>query len=370
MTKRIAVLFGGVSTEYLISLRSAYNIISGLRAADYEVIRIGLTQDGCWYPFNGPDQAILDDTWQNMVEEDTVSARPEQDITQALHSPRGWLTALCGGIPDCIFPAVHGINCEDGALQGFMTLTGIPFVGSGILASAAAMDKLHTKRILRDAGIPQCAFMAAARRDIETDTKAVVKQVAAEIGYPCFLKPSNGGSSVGTRRADNDQQLYTALRYVCQYDRNVLIEPFVSAREVEVAVVGNQQTETGMIGEIVKSGQVEYYDYQAKYFSDDGALVQIPADLLPEVDRAIKDYASRAYRILGCAGLARIDFFIEHTSGEIYLNEINTLPGFTPISVYPKAFDAAGLPLSQLVSRLCLLAIDEHKNKARLESVE
>jgi len=364
MAKTVLVIFGGVSTEYLVSLRSAFNIIGGLRQAGYRVARAGIAPNGDWLRYDGPDEDIISDNWQEQARAAAaaVPARP-------VNSPRDFIINLCGGQPDCIFPAVHGINCEDGALQGLLTLAGFPYVGCGVLASAAGMDKLHAKMIFKYARIPQCKFASARREDILRNAAAVADKAAAVVGYPCFLKPSNGGSSVGTCRAADRDALIAALQEVSAFDRTVIIEEFVKAREIEVAVLGNEKPRAAKIGEVATSEQVEYYDYKAKYFMADGAAVIVPADLDSRTAARVRRYALKAYKTLGCSGLARVDFFLSRTDGRLMINEINTLPGFTPISIYPKAFAASGVPLSRLVHRLCQLAMTEHQAAARREQI-
>lgn len=365
MAKTILVLFGGVSTEYLISLRSAFNIIGGLRQSGFHVTRVGITPSGDWLRFDGPDEDIRDDRWQE-------AARAAADASSngmAIRSPRTFIEALCGRIPDCIFPAVHGINCEDGALQGLLTLTGIPYVGCGILASAAGMDKLHAKTIFRQARIPQCKYTFATRDEIERDAESIADRISDAVGYPCFLKPNNGGSSVGTCRAADRKTLISGLREVSKYDRIVLVEEFVKAREIEVAILGNDKPRASVVGEVATSSQVEYYDYQAKYFMADGATVKIPAAIDPALAARVRRLAIKAYKALGCSGLARVDFFLDRENNRLMINEINTLPGFTPISVYPQAFAASGIPLDRLLKKLCQLAITRNRDNARQELV-
>ena len=365
MALSIMVLFGGVSTEYLISLRSAYNIIQGLRETGCRVMPVGITPAGDWYRYNGPDEDIPADRWREHI----TASGGQPAAVAPIRSPRAFIVAICGCEPDCIFPAVHGINCEDGALQGLLTLSGFPYVGCGVLASAAGMDKLHAKMVFRYARIPQCRFTSAARTDIKRDVQAVAGKVAAATGFPCFLKPSNGGSSIGTCRAADMDELVAALGEVSQYDRTVVIEEFVRAREIEVAVMGNDRPRTALIGEVATSDQVEYYDYEAKYFMADGAEVVLPAELDEKTAARIRRYAIKAYKAFGCTGLARVDFFISRDTGAVYINEINTLPGFTPISLFPKAFAASGIPLKQLVRRLCRLAIQDHAAQSRKELI-
>ncbi|NLM76958.1 MAG: D-alanine--D-alanine ligase [Ruminococcaceae bacterium] len=366
MADKVMVLFGGVSTEYIVSLRSAYNIISGLRESGYQVIPVGITPDGTWLRYLGPDEHIRDDRWSDQAWAD---ARTGAGSGCAVRSPRDFILSVCGCRPDVIFPAVHGINCEDGTLQGLLSLSGIPYVGCGVLASAACMDKQHARRIFRDAGIPQCRYLAVSRREIERSPQMVAAHVQETIGFPCFLKPSNGGSSVGTCRVATADELADALRDVSRYDQTVLVEAFVTAREIEVAVLGLDKPVTGAIGEVVTGAETAYYDYEAKYFSEHGATVVVPAELDEKTQRMIRQYALKAHLSIGCRGMARVDFFLDKTDGTLYINEINTLPGFTSISIFPKAFEAAGLPLSELVHKLCRMAIREQKNSKRLETI-
>ncbi len=364
MAKTVLVIFGGVSTEHIVSLRSAFNIIGGLRQSGFKVIRVGIAPDGDWLRFDGADDDILSNTWQAAARV-AASAAP----TQPVRSPRDLIATLCGCIPDCIFPAVHGINCEDGALQGFLTLTGIPYVGCGILASAAGMDKLHAKTIFKQARLPQCKYTSALREDIQRDAGKVADKVAKVVGYPCFLKPNNGGSSVGTCRATNRDALIQALVEVSTYDRVVVIEEFVKAREIEVAILGNERPRAALVGEVATSEQVDYYDYEAKYFMSDGAAVIVPTVLDAAMAARVRRLAIKAYKAMGCAGLSRVDFFLTRDSERLMINEINTLPGFTPISIFPKAFAASGIPLPELVKKLCQLAIAGARANARKELI-
>lgn len=363
--RKIMVLFGGVSTEHIVSLRSAYNIISGLRQAGLQVLPVGITRSGDWLPWLGSAEAIRDGSW----EREALAAAAGQTSGPLVRSPRGFITSLHGIEPDCIFPAVHGINCEDGTLQGLLELTGIPYVGCGVLASAAGMDKLHAKTIFRASRIPQLPYVAVNREDIKRRPAAAASKVAAQIGFPCFLKPNNGGSSVGTCRADDLTSLEAALTMVGTYDRIVLVESFVNAREIEVAVLGNERPQAAVIGEIATSQDVAYYDYEAKYFKADGAAVIVPADLDTAMAARVRRLALKAYKALGCSGLSRVDFFLSRDNGKLYINEINTLPGFTPISVYPKAFAASGLPIDKLVKKLCQLAVSAKQARVRQELI-
>lgn len=353
MSLTVMVLFGGVSPEYAVSLQSACTVMEALRSQGHRVLAVGITQEGLWQRFDGPDEAILEDTWHQ---------QPAIQSKQPVRSPRAFIEALCGCLPDCIFPAVHGVNCEDGALQGFLTLADVPYVGSQVLASAACMDKAHAKRIFRDAGLPQCASTVITRQHIREDLNGACQEVAQVTGFPCFLKPSNGGSSVGTCRVDSADDLAAALEAVSNYDPVVVAERFIRAREIEVSVLGGADPLLGALGEIVTDESAfTHYDYEAKYLSADGARVLVPAPLDQPTADKIRAYALRAYRSMACTGLSRIDFFIDRDDGAIYLNEINTLPGFTAISVYPKSFAAIGLSMGELVDRLCQEALMTHQ---------
>ncbi len=361
----VCVLFGGVSTEHLISGRSAYNIINGLKSAGFKVINVGITKSGKWIRYDGDLEQIRLGDWEDNLVASISHLTSEQGSIGV--SVKDFLYMIIGCIPDVIFPAVHGINCEDGTLQGLLELSGIPYVGCGVLASAAGMDKVHAKRVFQAAKIPQCKYLAVQRSDIEKDIEKVVLKIERKIAYPCFLKPNNGGSSVGTQSAKDREGLYLALVEVAKYDRIVLVEEFIPCREIEAAVLGNDRPKVAMLGEVLTAGDIEYYDYKTKYFDPDGAQVCIPANVSPKVSNTISRYAKKAYLALSCAGLSRVDFFIDQRNDRIYLNEINTLPGFTPISLFPKAWDTSGVPLNKLLKSLCELAILEKKSKARLE---
>lgn len=364
MAKKVLVLFGGVSTEHLISCRSACNILSGLRGAGYSVIRVGITKDGRWGRFDGADEDIRDMKWADQLTFSPITGNSPASV-------RDFILAAAGGeVPDLIFPAVHGINCEDGSLQGLLELSGFPYVGSGVLASAVLMDKLYAKRIFAKARIPQCRYTSATRLQIHKDPAGVAGKVAAEIGFPCFLKPSNGGSSVGTMRADDLAGLEKAIVEVAQYDRNVIIEEYIHAREIEVAVMGNEKPLASVAGEIATDETVPFYDYQTKYFSSSGANVYLPAQLDDKMMQRVRKLAVKAYKLAGAGGLSRVDFFLDRENGSLYLNEINTLPGFTSISLYPKAWEVSGVPLDKLMKKLVGYALAEADSKRRVECIE
>lgn len=364
----VLVLFGGVSTEHLISCRSAYYILGGLRQAGFRVSAVGITKSGQWLPLLLPDAVLLRPDWADRAAAALGEAGEPALNAGTSFSMEAYLTALCGGSrPDVIFPAVHGINCEDGALQGILQWSGIPYVGSDVLASACAMDKVCCKVLVASAGVPQVPHVVCTRQELEQNLPGVVERVAGALGFPCFLKPANGGSSVGTMAAGSAAELAERLPEVARYDEKILIEAFVQARELEVAVLGNQTLLTAPVGEINTAGDLEYYDYEAKYFNAQAASVSVPADIDPALTEQLHGYARTVYAACGCAGLARVDFFIDKATGAVYFNEINTLPGFTAISVYPKAMAAAGLSAPVLLRALCCLAVQRSRAKARVE---
>ncbi len=352
----VCVLFGGVSTEHLISCISAANIIEGLRAGGLEVIPVGITTEGEWLSYTGPLDVL-----RSGAEWTSYTSYKGEPTARDLASPQDFLIWHCGKVkPDVVFPAMHGINCEDGVLQGFLEMCRIPYVGSGVLASAAGMDKSFAKMIFDSVGIPQVPHQVRRRREIAQDAAKVAEDILTELSLPLFLKPANGGSSVGTKQAATVEELAEALKEVSEYDEKVLVETFVNAREIEVAVMGNDRAEAAVPGEIVKAGDVVYYDYETKYFKQ-GANVALPADIPADLAEEIMSLALTAYKALGCAGLARVDFFLDKDSGDLYLNEVNTMPGFTAISLYPMAWETSGLDRQQLLRILCELAVEQQE---------
>ena len=372
---KVLVLFGGVSTEHMVSCRSAVNIIRGLRDAGHEVLRVGITEHNEWLRFLPPDEAIAAPDWERLAREALAAAPPAPPVPETegeglehgANSLRRFVLGHAGGAVDVVFPAVHGINCEDGALQGLLQLTGLPYVGSEILASALAMDKQLTKQVCAAAGIPVCPGERVTRHMLESEgAEAVAARLVAALGLPLFVKPVNGGSSVGTMAADDAGKLAEALQHAALYDRQILVEERISGREIEVAVLGNGPYEAARAGEIIMADDVAYYDYQTKYFSGSAqSEAEVPARLDAAVEARVRDYAVTACEALGIAGLARVDFFYDEGSGRVLLNEINNLPGFTAISLYPQAFAHAGIGLAELTDRLCALALEAHGSRRR-----
>ncbi len=354
----VMVIFGGVSTEHKISCRSAYTIIRALKDAGCEVSPVGITESGQWLAYRADLESLLSGEWETAA---VLAAgdHPTHLYGAPGYSVRDFLVSLAGGLPDVVYPAVHGINCEDGNLQGLLELSGIPYVGSGVTASALAMNKARCKSFLQAFDIPQVPHLVIDREQLSGGKKEdVLKQVATEIGFPCFLKPANGGSSVGTAAVQTAADLPVALAEVAQYDREIVVEAFVEARELELSILGNRDLTVAEVGEIVKAEDVLYYDYETKYLSADKGGISLPAKIDPALADRIRDLGVKIYRALDCSGLARVDFFLEQETGRLYFNEINTLPGFTRISIYPRALEQQGYPLPNLTKKLCELAIE------------
>ena len=364
----VLVLFGGVSTEHKVSCRSAYAIIKGLQAAGYNVKAIGITLDGEWIPFKADLKYIRSENWLDYAKK-ALEKEPLRSISsEKISSPRYFIKYLCDGIsPDLVYLALHGINGEDGAIQGFLEICGLPYIGSNVFSSALCMDKVYTKLVLNNSDIPQLDFAVVRRSDLNHDHQAIIKDIESKFSYPIFLKPANGGSSVGTTKVNSREELKSGLKMVLEFDSKALIEPFYPSREIEVACLGNDEVKVASPGEIMKSKGVEYYDYETKY-ADNAAGLDIPAKLKPETINKLQTYAQNIYKMMSCEGLARVDFFVSEDESEIYFNEINTLPGFTSISLYPSAWDAAGKDIATLLKEICELAIDAHiKSKRKID---
>lgn len=361
MKKKIAVIFGGRSTEHEVSRVSAYSIIKNLDTTLYEVVPIGITTEGHWLAYNGPIDSIPDGSWETIAAKGTdIHAASKPDISSGIS-----VLKQC----DCILPVLHGQNGEDGTVQGLFELLDIPYVGCNVLSSALCMDKIYTKIVLDAAGIPQCDYIVALRHILCENPHAYDQIVAKKIGFPCFIKPSNSGSSVGVCKVKSVQELPAALMEASQYDRKILIEKFVDGREIECAVLGNINPIAATPGEIKPAG--EFYDYEDKYINGSSICV-IPADISEKNKETIKKYALAAFEACDCSGLSRIDFFLccdeNNEENVILLNEINTLPGFTDISMYGKLWANEGVSFTQLLTRLIELAFERKQQNARRTS--
>lgn len=350
--KTVAVLFGSVSSEYEVSLRSAASVLRNIPRDRYDVVTVGITKDGRWYEFGGAIDDIEADRWLE-----------NGPVTPAVVSPDrscgGLLRQAPGGpenVPvDVIFPVMHGEHAEDGTIQGLFEMAGIPYVGCGVLASSTCMDKDVTHILLEAAGIRTAPYVALVRPQL-AQFAAIEPSLREKLGYPMFVKPANTGSSVGVGKAKDKEGLRAALEDAFRYDRKVVVERAIVGDEVECAVLGNYtDAVAAVVGEIVPHH--EFYDYEGKYL-DDSTDLYIPARISKETSETIRTTAVRAFAAMGCTGLARVDFFAARDGGVI-LNEINTLPGFTSISMYPKLFEAAGIPYPELIDRLIRLALEK-----------
>lgn len=347
----IAVLFGGVSSEHEVSLLSAASVLSHIPTEKYEILPVGITKDGAWLRYSGPYEALPGGAWERDPGNRPAFLSPDRKT-------RGLVEFTADGkasvVPvDAVFPVLHGANGEDGTVQGLCTLAGLPFVGCGPAASAVCMDKALTKTVLGAAGVAQAKWLAFDIREYRENPTAFLAQAERTLGFPVFVKPANAGSSVGISRAENRAALKKAVEAAAGHDRKVVLEEAVRGKEIECAVLGNYEVTVSVPGEIVPSNA--FYDYEAKYLSGSSEL-HIPARISQEKAEEIRRTAARAYRLLGCEGMVRMDFFLRG-DGAVLLNEPNTIPGFTAISMYPKLFDASGLPYSVLLDRLIELAL-------------
>lgn len=353
---RIALLFGGVSSEHDVSLLSAASVIRNM-PEEIEIIKIGITKKGRWLFFPGDVADIENGAWEQNPDCVPCILSPDRAHAGIVKiGPDGDSTITK---VDAVFPVLHGKNGEDGTVQGLCMLSGIPYVGCDMTASALCMDKDSAKILLEKAGVPVVPWRTLRMEDME-QFEEIQQLLEAEIGYPMFVKPSAAGSSVGVSKVDGPEQLKKAVTLAFTHDYKVLCEKAVDCRELECAVLGNDEAQASCVGEILPSA--EFYDYEAKYLSGQSRL-SIPAKLSEEQSNFIRATALKAFRVLGCAGLSRVDFLMDKHTGGIYLNELNTLPGFTAISMYPKLWDQCGVPYAQLLQKLVELGIERAEQR-------
>ena len=348
----VCILFGGISPEHEVSLRSAESVLNNIDHSKYNVFPVGITKDGDWILFGGKDYSMLP----------TGAWKTHPDNRRACISPvrgQGLLTfegdCVVRERIDVVFPVLHGENGEDGAMQGLLQMAGIPYVGPHVSASAVAMDKTLTKLVVDQAGVTQAAWELVRRQDLEHHMEQTLNSLEKRFAYPMFVKPAGTGSSVGVSKAADREALRRALLAASVYDQKVLVEEFIHGREVEVAVMGNDNPVASVCGEI-DSG-ADFYDYDAKYITDT-SVAYIPARIGEDVEEIVREAAVKVYSAIGCQGLSRVDFFVTYEDSRVVFNEINTLPGFTSISMYPKLFGACGVPYAQLLDRLLELAME------------
>lgn len=352
--KKALVIFGGVSSEHFVSCVSASYVINNIPKDKYEVYTLGITTKGEWYLYEGDTSLLPEDRWLDSGK-----------ITKAVISPdrndKGIIIFRDSGVEkieiDVIFPVLHGMNGEDGTMQGLLELSGIPFVGCDTLSSACCMDKAVTNTLADSAGIAQAKWLSVIEEDYRKDKNAFLKKAEEYLGYPIFVKPANAGSSVGITKAADYEMLEKAMETAFKEDRKAVLEEFIDGYEVECAVLGNYNAQPMTVGQIKPAN--DFYDYEAKYENDNSELY-IPAKISEDQQKEVQKQAVRAFKVLGCSGLSRVDFFVTKADGRVMFNEINTLPGFTSISMYPKLCEYSGIPYSELIDRLFTLAMEKN----------
>ena len=348
----VCVLFGGISPEHDVSLRSAEAVLNNMDGEKYNIFPVGITKEGKWILFGGKDYSMLPGgAWQECPDNREAAISPVRG--QGLLIFEG--DCVVQELIDVVFPVLHGENGEDGAMQGLLQMAGIPYVGPHISASAVAMDKTLTKLVVDNAGVPQAAWQLVWANTLHSQMDSILDSLEARFEYPMFVKPAGTGSSVGVSKAPDRDALKNALLHAGAFDKKILVEEFIDGREIEVAVMGNESPVASVCGEI-DSG-AEFYDYDAKYITDT-SVAYIPARITDQVAEKVRDAAVQVYSAIGCRGLSRVDFFVTYADQRLVFNEINTLPGFTSISMYPKLFGASGIPYGELIDRLLELALE------------
>jgi len=362
---KVGVLYGGRSGEHDVSRCSAASVIKYLDKKKYDITAIGIDHDGRWHVQETPE--ITDDKDFGSVLK--LNKTGEWFVNHYEREGKLFLYNAKSGKEisvDLIFPVVHGTFCEDGTLQGLLELAMVPYVGADVVGSAIGMDKDVAKRLLRDAGIPVVDWIKVVKSQWDQAKKIIIDEISDKIGFPCFIKPCNAGSSVGISKVKNPGTLEKAIDDAFQWDNKILIEKGINAREIEFSVIGNNNPESSSPGEI--RPKHEFYSYEAKYIDSQGAELLIPADIDQDLTEIMKNAAINGFTALCCTGMARVDFFLDRESNQFYLNEINTLPGFTNISMYPKLWEQSGIDYSTLLEKLISLALERRKDKNRLRT--
>jgi D-alanine-D-alanine ligase len=366
---RVAVLFGGQSGEHDVSLRSAQTVMGALDPERYEIVPIGITREGQWLSGGDPFAALTASSPLFALDEGTEAGDAGVTPTEGRSSrplavavAESAVPAVFAGGFDVVFPVLHGPMGEDGTVQGLLELTGAPYVGAGVLGSALSMDKAMAKTVLAQEGLPQAPWRLVTRKEWERDPDAMTEWVGEILGFPCFVKPANMGSSVGIAKAHDPSEFPAAMREACGFDRRIVIEKSIDARELEIAVLGNDEPIASVVGEIVPCN--EFYDYDAKYVDDRSELL-VPAPIDRGTMGEIQEMAIASFRALDLAGMARVDFLMDRNTDQLFINEVNTIPGFTAISMYPRLWEASGVPLPELVDRLIGLALERSLERRR-----
>lgn len=363
---RIGIIFGGRSGEHEVSLASATSVMANLDKEKYEVVPIGITKEGSWLLGTEPAKLLA-------AEQDVTAhaaGMPQTTAVTLTSDPRlrrlipvqGSKDLGAQAALDVLFPVLHGPYGEDGTLQGLLEMANVPYVGCGVLGAALGMDKQKMKIIFQSVGLPIVPALTHRRSEWERDPETILNTIEQQVNYPCFVKPVNLGSSVGISKAHDRAELEQAINLAAEYDSKIIVEKGINCRELECSVLGNDEPIASVVGEIISSN--EFYDYNAKYIDNKSQIV-IPADIPQATAEQVRRYATQAFTALDLSGLARVDFFLEKDTGRIYINEVNTMPGFTQISMYPKLWEASGLPYAQLLDRLIELAVERHEDRQR-----
>lgn len=360
MNKKInvGIVFGGKSGEHEVSLMSATSVIKAIDKEKYNILPLGITKEGSWCIYNGPIEKIESGEWEEVAKKQ-LRENPNNNVFSII--PLGGEESNLVELVDVIFPVLHGPFGEDGTIQGVFEMADIPYVGAGVLASAIGMDKVYTKQIFEQAGLPVEKYKVIMRRAFRENRDATIQLIEENFKYPVFLKPANLGSSVGITKAHNREELINGLEIAAKHDRKILVETFINGREIECAVLGNDHVKASVVGEVLPSH--EFYDYNAKYFADGNSKIVIPANIPEEKALEIREMAIKAYKAIDCSGLARADFFLEKDTMKVYINEVNTMPGFTKYSMYPSLWKETGLSYDKLIDKLIRLAIERYKDK-------
>ena len=346
----VCVLFGGMSPEHDVSLRSAESVLNNMDTEKYNIFPVGIAKDGDWILYGSTDYSKLPTgQWLNCPENRRAAISPIRGQGLLIFEGDNVIREMI----EIVFPVLHGENGEDGSVQGLLQLAGIPFVGPHVAASAVSMDKTLTKLVADNAGVKQAAWQLVRASEVRSHMEQIVTRLEGKFTYPMFVKPAGTGSSVGVSKAPDREGLIRALTHAAQFDTKILVEEFIHGREVEVAVMGNESPVASVCGEI-DSG-ADFYDYDAKYVTDT-SVAYIPARIPEDVEEFVREEAVKIYSAIGCQGLSRVDFFVTYEDNRVVFNEINTLPGFTSISMYPKLFAASGIPYGQIIDNLLKLA--------------
>ena len=367
---RVGVIFGGRSGEHEVSVRSARSVIEAADLEKYEVVPVAITKEGRWLSQAESASMLPESVRQKLV----LSAGPSQGSTAIVVDPSsgGLLRHESDGGEasdqrlDVVFPVMHGTYGEDGAVQGLFEMAGIPYVGCGVLASSCGMDKVTMKILFSQAGLPLCRYLWFLRREWEESPATLLERVSQEVGYPCFVKPANLGSSVGISRADDEESLVRAITLAADYDRKIIVEEGLDVREIECAVLGNDDPLASLPGEyVIYDEQAKFLDYTEKYSSTGRVEFVVPAPIPKRLTGRIQEMAARAFKAVDGAGLARVDFFLRRDTNRLLVNELNTIPGLTDVSGFPKMWEASGVPFSEVFDRLVSLAFERHAEKSR-----